>query len=100
MQRERGPPWGRNKGKGEVFRPVGKPGRRFLQSQRKRGGTQGLRSDGITGGDCQEVGGGVDSPRGTKTTGVEELPRGDKTFRVTPEGDIVPGEDKQGRGED
>ena len=100
MQRERGPPWGRNKGKGEVFRPVGKPGRRFLQSQRKRGGTQGLRSDGITGGDCQEVGGGVELPRGTGNPGVEEFSRGNKTSRVTIEGDGVLGTDGQGKGED
>ena len=68
------------------------------------GGSEGDRNvTGVEenpGADCQGVGGGVDLPRGTETTGVEELPRGDKTFRVTPKGDIVPGEDTQGRGGD
>ena len=49
-------------------------------------------------GDCQVVGGGVESPRGTNTPGVEELPWGNQTSGVTIEGDKVPGEDGQGQG--
>ena len=51
-------------------------------------------------GDRQGVGGGVESPRGTDNPGVEELPRGDKTSGVTPEGDVVPGADGRGQGGD
>ena len=40
----------------------------------------------------------VESPRGTNTPRVEELPRGGETSRVTLEGDGVPGADRQGRG--
>ena len=50
------------------------------------------------GGDRQGVGGGVEFPRGNDTPGVEELPRGYKTSGGTPEGNIIPGEDIQGRG--
>ena len=52
------------------------------------------------GGDRQGVGGGVELPRGINTPRVEELPQGDETFKVTPEGDGVPGADGQGRGGD
>ena len=48
--------------------------------------------------DRQGVGGGVKLPRGINTPGVEELPRGDKTYGVTPEGDRVPGAEGRGRG--
>ena len=51
-------------------------------------------------GDCQGVGGGVESPSGTNTPGVEELPRGDKSSGVTLEGNGVTGSDRQGRGGD
>ena len=51
-------------------------------------------------GNCQGVGGGVESPRGTDNPGVEELPRGDKTSGVTPEGNRVPGADGRGQGGD
>ena len=44
--------------------------------------------------------GGVKSPRSINTPGVEELPRGDETAGVTPEGDGVPGEDGWGLGGD
>ena len=48
-------------------------------------------------GDCQGVGGKVESPRGTNTPGVEELPQGDETSRVTPKGNIVPEAEGQGQ---
>ena len=51
--RSRRPPWGENRGKGEGFRPAGKPRRRALCSGRQRGrprglwsGDQSLRSEG------------------------------------------------------
>ena len=44
----------------------------------------------------QGVGGGGDSPQGTSTSGVAELPRGDETPRVTTAGDEVPGEEGWG----
>ena len=50
------------------------------------------------GGDCQGVEGEVESPRGIDTPGVEELPWGDETSRVTPEGDGVAGADVKGQG--
>ena len=53
-----------------------------------------------SGGDCQGVGGGVKSPRGTDTPGVEELLWGDKTSGVIPEGDGVTGTGRQERGGD
>ena len=52
------------------------------------------------GGDRQRVGGGAELPQGIDTPGVEELPRGDKTYGVTPKVDRVPGEDGRGRGGD
>ena len=42
--------------------------------------------------------GEVESPRGIDTPGVEELPWGDETSRVTPEGDVVAGADLKGQG--
>ena len=59
-------------------------------------GAQGLRSGRKSRGDCQGVGGGVDSPKGTDTPGVEELPWGDETSGVSPEGDGVLGLDSRG----
>ena len=44
------------------------------------------------------MGGGVESPRVTDNTRVEELPQGDKTSWVTLEGHGVPGTDGWGRG--
>ena len=44
----------------------------------------------------QGVGGGGESPQGTSTSGVAELPRGDETPRVTTAGDEVPGEEGWG----
>ena len=41
------------------------------------------------GGDCQGVGEGVESLRGTKTHGLEELSQRDKTSSVTLKGDRV-----------
>ena len=41
------------------------------------------------------MGGGFKLSRGTDTPGVKELPWGDKTSRVTPEGNRVPGADRQ-----
>ena len=49
------------------------------------------------GGDCQGVGGGVESPMVTNTPGVEELPQREETYIVTFEGDGVPEMDGQGR---
>ena len=43
------------------------------------------------------MGGGEESPRGTNTLRVEELPQGDETSEVTLEGDRVPGADGSGR---
>ena len=51
-------------------------------------------------GDCQGVRGGVKYPMGIGPHVVEELPWGDETSGVTPEGDRVPGEDRQGQGGD
>ena len=48
----------------------------------------------------QGVGGGIESPQGINTPGVEELPRGDETSGVPTEGEVVPGEDGRGRGGD
>ena len=53
-----------------------------------------------SGGGRQGVEGGVESPLGIDTPGVEELPQGDDTSGVTPEGDRVPGEDGRVQGED
>ena len=53
-----------------------------------------------SGGGRQGVEGGVESPLGIDTPGVEELPRGDETSGGTPEGDGVPGEDGWGLGGD
>ena len=47
-------------------------------------------------GGCQGVGGGVESPQGIDTPGVEDLPREDKTSGVPTKGEGVPGEDRQG----
>ena len=46
------------------------------------------------------MGGGVKPPRGTNNPGVEEFPRGEKTFGVTLEGKRVLGTDRRGRGGD
>ena len=48
------------------------------------------------GGDCQGVDVGIESPRGTKTPGVEGLPWGDETSGVTPKGDRLTGGDGRG----
>ena len=50
--------------------------------------------------DCQGVGGRFESPRDIDTPGLEELPQGDETSGVTPEGYRVPGEGEQGWGGD
>ena len=50
--------------------------------------------------DRQKVGRGIKLPGGPETPGVEGLPRGDETSRVTPDGDGVPGEDGRGQGGD
>ena len=63
----------------------------------------GLEAYGVAenpGGDCQGVGGGVESPRGTNTPRVEELPWGDENSGVTLEVDGVQGAEGQGRGWD
>ena len=39
-------------------------------------------------------------PRGIDIPGVEDMPQGDKTSRVTPKGDRVSEEDVRGRGGD
>ena len=44
------------------------------------------------------MGGGVKSPRGINTPGVEDLPLGNETSGVPPEGDRVTEADVQGRG--
>ena len=44
----------------------------------------------------QVVDGGVESPQGTDTLIVEELPQGDETPRVTTTGKVVPREDGRG----
>ena len=67
----------------------------------REGGREASRvAKNLRGGYRQGVGGGVESPSGINTPGVKELHRGDKTSRVTPEGDGVPGEDGRGRGGD
>ena len=48
-------------------------------------------------GDRQVVGGRVELPRGIDTPGVESYPWGDKTYRVTLEGDGVPEEVRRGQ---
>ena len=53
-----------------------------------------------TGGKRQGVGFGIELPRGTNNPGVEELSWGDNTFRMTLEGNRVPGADLWGRGGD
>ena len=44
-------------------------------------------------GSCQGLGGGVESPQGTDTPVVADLPRGDETPRVTTAVKVVMGED-------
>ena len=44
--------------------------------------------------------GGVESPQGIDTPGVEEFPRGDVTSGLPTEGEGVPGEEERGRGGD
>ena len=70
--------------------------------------TSGVREDGEgreaygvaenPGGDRQGVGGGVESPQGIDTPGVDALPRGDETPGVTAPGERVPGEGGRGWG--
>ena len=62
------------------------------------GGREAFRVAENPGGDRQGVGGRVELPRGIYTPQVEELPWGDETSEVTPEGDGFPGEDRRGRG--
>ena len=50
-----------------------------------------------TPGGHQGVGGGVESPQGINTPGVEEFPRGDETSGVSTKGEVVPGEYRQGQ---
>ena len=56
-----------------------------------RGGGEASRVAENPGGGSQGVGGGVESPQGIDTPGVEELPRGGETSGVTPKRDKVPG---------
>ena len=51
-------------------------------------------------GSRQGVGGAVDSPQGTDTSGVTKLPRGDKPPGVTTTGEGAQREDRRGRGGD
>ena len=46
----------------------------------------------------QGVGGGIESPQGNGTSGVTELPQGDKKTRVTTAGGSKPREDRRGQG--
>ena len=64
----------------------------------REAGPEASRVADNTGGDRQVVGGGVKSPRGTDTPGVEDFPWGDKTSKVTLEGGEEPGADIRERG--
>ena len=64
------------------------------------GGHKAYGVVGNLGGNRQAVGGGVESPQGTDTPGVDALTQEDGTSRVATEGDKVTGEDRQRQGGD
>ena len=63
-----------------------------------RGGREAYGVMENPGGDHQGVGGGVESPQGINTPGVDALPQGDETPGVATMGNGVPGESGQGQG--
>ena len=77
---------------------MGKPGRQVLWSGEQRGETQGLRSAGKLRGGLPGSGRGSRVVKGHQHPGVEKFPWGDETSGVTPKGDRVLGEDRQGMG--
>ena len=66
----------------------------------REGGREASVVEENPGGDCQVVGGGVESLRETDTPGVKLLPRDYKTSGVTLKGKRVPIVDKQEKGGD
>ena len=80
---------------GRETRPVSCP-----EWERKRSTPRPPECQKTLGGGRQGLGGGVQLPRGNDNPGVKELPQGDKTSRVTFEGNGVPEVDRQGQGGD
>ena len=76
---------GRRKEKGRGSPTNGNTWPESLPEWVKEGeGGEASRVTETTGGDCQGVGEGFESPRGTKTPGVEELPPGVQNIRSNP----------------
>ena len=64
------------------------------------GGARPTERQNIHWGSRQGLGGGVELPQGTHTSGVTEFPRWDKNPGVTTTGEGTPREDEQGKGGD